>query len=264
MKKIKYVIIGLIILVVILILLLLTIKPKTGNPNNTGSSGPQDNRIKLESHTTKEKNDNVFFSIADIVQNVISQEKKDAIYYAQEIYTMQDYKYATYYTYGFVQEKEQLREYYLKVRVDTVNNTFLTENLTTEEYNKAKVGEITKNEQTPIANNGNNEYELKSPTSRGISQRYIADYILKLNYKPDMAFELLEANYKNKNFKTIEQFKEYIQKNKERFDNIQIETAKCEVKENSLEYTVLDDNNHYYKIIVDNTLNYHIILDKEP
>lgn len=263
MKKIKYIIIGLIILVAILIVILVNLKPKIQNPNYTESTGPQDNKIKLESNTTKEKNDNIFFSIADIVQSAIKKEKPNAMYYAQAIYTMQDYNYATYYTYGFVQDKSKLKDAYLKVRVDMINNTFVTEKLTIEEYNKAKMGEITQSEQTKIPSNGNNQYEIKSPTSRGIAQRYIADYILKLNNRPDMAFELLEENYKNKNFKTIEEFKQYIQKNKERFDNIQIETAKCEVKEDSLEYTILDEKGNYYKIIVYNALNYNIVLEQE-
>lgn len=225
---------------------------------------PQDTLIELEEYTTKEKNVNVFFSINDTIQKLLDETKKETVYYyAQEIYKIQTYQKATYYTYGLIQKenKGEVEEYYLKVNVDITNNTFFTEELSEKEYNEAKDGKINKIEFDVIKKSDNNQYELKNISSEEIARRYVKDYILKVKYMPDKAFELLYDDYKNEKFKNSTDFKEYVQKNSARFNNLVIQKYQCEVKEEYLEYTVMDQYNNYYKIIVYSALDYKIVLD---
>ena len=217
----------------------------------------QDTLIELEEYTSREKNDNVFFSISDIIQKQIN----DVQYYGQEMYTIQDYTHATYYTYGLILKEEKVEDYYLKVTVDNINNLFLTEQLNREEYNKAKNGEIKEINNKEIPKTDNNTYTLKSFSSEEISRRYIKDYMLKVKYLPNIAFELLEDSYRIKKFQTVDEFKNYILRNENRFQNFVMSKYECAVQENSIEYTVLDINNNYYKIIAYSTLNYKIVLD---
>lgn len=222
---------------------------------------PQDTLIEMAAYTTKELNDNVFFTINDIIQQSLDTNEKN--YYAQEMYKMQTYDKATYYTYGLLQEegREELQDYYLKIRIDNNTNAFVIETLDTEEYEKAKEGKISTIENTEIRRTKNNHYEVRSFSSEEIARKYIKDYIVKIKYMPNTAFDLLESTYKNKKFRNIEEFKNYIEKNSNRFSNFIMQKYQCEVQENSLEYTVLDRYENYYKIIVYNTLNYKIILD---
>lgn len=156
---------------------------------------------------------------------------------------------------------ETIEKYYLKVRVDNNHNTFLTEELSEEEYKKAKNGEIKEINTEEIQPKGDNTYTLKSFSSEDIARRYIKDYTLKVKYLPNTAFELLEDTYKTKKFQKIDEFQNYVQRNKDRFQNFVMSKYGCEVQEDSIEYTVLDLKDNYYKIIVYDALNYKIILD---
>lgn len=235
---------------------------EAGDNNEIGEDIPQDTLIELDENTVKEKNDNIFFSISDLIQS--SVDKEETYYYAQEIYTIQTYEKATYYTYGVLEEsgKNNLQDYYQKVQVDFNNNTFLIETLSIEEFRKAKNGEINQIDENAIQKTDNNEYTLKSFSTEEIARRYVKDYMLKVKYMPDTAFTLLNEEYKTRKFgNDVQEFKKYIQSNADRFANFTMNKYQVEVQENSLEYIVLDYYDNYYKIIVYDTLNYKIILD---
>lgn len=265
MKKVKYIIIGLIVLLIILAILLIGVLNKKQEAEKMDDiedgSIPQDTFETLDEYTTKETNDNIFFTINDIIQKSLESNTKN--YYAQEMYKIQAEDRAVYYTYGLIQdeEKEELQDYYLKVRIDNNNNTFTTEILELEEYQKAKTGRVNENPNTKIVKTKDNHYEMRSFSSEEIARRYIKDYMLKIKYTPNTAYELLESEYRNKKFRNIEEFRNYIEKNSNRFINFIMQKYQCEVQEDSLEYTVLDRYENYYKIIVYDTLNYKIILD---
>lgn len=265
MKKLKYIIIGLVISLIILIILLIGILNKRKESERVDDledgSIPQDTLVEMDKYTVKETNDNMFFTINDIIQQSLKTNQKD--YYAQEMYRIQTYDRATYYTYGLLKEegKEKLQDYYLKIRMDNNNYTFEIEPLDIREYNTAKEGKINTIENTEIKKTKDNQYEMKSISSEEIARRYIKDYILKIKYMQNTAFDLLDSTYKNKKFRNIEEFKSYIEKNSNRFDNFIMQKYQCEVQENLLEYTVLDRYENCYKILVYDTLNYKMILD---
>ena len=186
MKKIKNIIIILGIIVVIMIgILLVMLKKQKQEPDDIEDQNiPQDTLITLETNTIKEENSNIFFTINDLIQNSIAKEEKDSYYYAQEIYKIQNYEYATYYIYGVIQKEnvKKLEDYYLKINIDYKNNTFLEEKLSIEEYQKAQRGEIKTVKTTPITKSKDNNYQVKVFSSEEIARRYIKDYMLKVQY----------------------------------------------------------------------------------
>lgn len=263
MRKLKNIIIVLLIFILIISVILIIIlnKQKQDLPIIEESEIPQDTQIELAKNTIKEENDYIFFTINDIIQKMI--KKENAKYYAQEMYKIQNYEYANYYIYGIKEDKDSksIEQCYVKLDIDYNNNTFKAENSTQEEYQKAKEGKTTKITQQQIEKSQNNSYEVALYNSREIAKRYIQDYLMKLQYSLEDAFSLLEEQCKNQKFKNIEDFKKYIQENNNRFTNFEIQSCKSEIKEDSTEYTVLDQLDKSYKIIVYDTLNYKIILD---
>lgn len=299
MDKFKIIIIILIILLIISISIFLTLKNKSDNPYKGITEEediPQDTFVETDENILKEKDGNVFFSVGDMIQlmfDYISEDNKEAIYnitnkeyiknnnislgncillyantknkinyYGQEIYTKINSNNMIYYTYGYLLEegKELLQDYYLKVIVDINRNTFSVEPLLLEEYNEKKNGNIEQIEKIDIEKNVYNIYALKNLFSEELVKRYMNDYILKLNYKPDQAYDILEEHYKNENFSSEESFKQYIETNKNRFEDFTIQSYQSEIQKDSIQYTVLDQKNNSYKIIVYNALEYRIVM----
>ena len=274
-KVVKFLIVLFIAIILILTIILINLN-KTQNEDvdretyrSTSSENelldeetPQDVPLELSKTTTKENDDYVVFSISNAIQkyyNYISGNSQNN-YYIQEVYVLQEYEKQVYYTYGYLLENNKIKDCYLKVKVQ--NELFMVETLDIEIFNQAKNLKITDIEEIDIEKNQYNNYEFLYLSSKEIAEKYITDYIFKMRFMPDKAYDLLEDNYRSKNFKDISQFKEYISKNVNRLKNFKIESCEIKVKENSIEYSFTDKSKNYYKIIVYDAMNYKIILDK--
>lgn len=81
-----------------------------------------------------------------------------------------------------------------------------------------------------------------------MARNYLNDYINKaLNY-PELAYNLLDEEYRNKRFESIEDYKIYISDNKKHIENITMVQYGEKDKENYKEYTVVDNFDNYYTI----------------
>lgn len=272
---IKFLIVLLIVIIIGLVIILLNLNKAQdeniiidSNKNTTARNEildeetPQDGLVVLSKTTIKEEDDYVVFSIGNAVQKHFTYLKgnSEAKYYIQEVYVLQDYEKQVYYTYGLLLENNSVQDCYLKVKVQ--NELYKVEILDIGTFNQAKNSKITNLEEINIEKNQYNSYEYLYLSSKEIADRYITDFIFKMRYMTQKSYNLLEDNYREKNFKDIFQFKEYINKNVNRFKNYTIVTCEIKVKENSIEYSVTDKANNYYKIIVYDAMNYKIILDK--
>ncbi len=299
MKKLKIIIIALAILLIILLLIMFASKKninQNGIETPPENSGPQDALIKLEDHTIKETDDYRFFTVQEIIQNLytkINIKDNNAVYnmtseeykrdneetletilsaytetpnhmsfYLQEQYKLENYNQVIYYAYGFILEtgKNELQNKYFKINVDYKNETFSIEPIKMEEYQRAQNGQIKKSKTIRIEKNKDNTYEQDSYSSKRIADRYIQDYILKLKYKTNIAYDLLEENYRRRNFNNIEQFIEYIESNVEKLNHLEIQNVQTQITENAREYTITDTNDNQYKLIVYGALDYRIII----
>lgn len=298
MKNIKkIIIIALVILLILLVVMLVILKIASGNNNNNiqvSEEDRQDSIIKLEDYTVKEKNDYTFFSVDEAINKLfeyIDEENNQAVYdltnleyisqnniklsnissiytkvnkyYSQEMYKIENQDKAIYYIYGFgvIESPNKLQEIYLKVKIDKINFTYSIEPLKEEEYIKAKNGDIKQIEDKIIAQNANNHYTSDTYSVEKVINIYINDYLFKLKYAPELAFNLLDEEYRDKKFQNINEFKNYIKDNENRFNNFIMQKYTNEIKENYREYIALDTNNNYYKVNVYGTLEYKIILD---
>ena len=94
-----------------------------------------------------------------------------------------------------------------------------------------------------------------------MARNYLNDYINKaLNY-PELAYNLLDEEYRNKRFESIEDYKIYISDNKKHIENITMVQYGEKDKENYKEYTVVDNFDNYYTIKEKGIMNYTILLD---
>lgn len=300
MKKIKFIIIALIILLIILIsivVVLMNQANKQDTYNNVDTELRQDKLIELEKNSVEEENTYIVFSLNDIIQNlfdyisnnsnktvynltslsyiqknnittdnvstIYTSNKNKTTYYIQDVYSIQTYEEAIYYTYGVILKdgSNKVEDCYMKINIDFQNSTFSMEPLKIEEYNKAKNGEINQIESMNITLNESNQYNSQSFSTEKMTKRYIKDYIFKMKYMPEVAFKLLDEEYRNKKFSNLDEFKNYVQKNSDRFDNFVLKSYGKEIEGNMTQYVATDTNDYYYQIKASTGMKYSVILD---
>ena len=268
-KMIKFLIILLILIIIILTVILLNLDIINRKNDNVvaenkiiNEEASQDQPIEVPENTIKEDNDFVVFSINDAIQDYFDYINDNNMkkYYIQEVYTLQDYEKQIYYTYGILLENNKLTDCYLKIKIQ--NNIYSVEPLDVATYTEAKNGNIKTLESVEIEKNEYNDYQYIQFSSKELAERYIKDFIFKLRYKPEFAYDLLDENYRKNNFNNMSEFKKYINENISRFKNFTLSTCEVNIKENSRKYVVTDESNNYYKIIIYNAMDYKIVLEK--
>ena len=299
MKKVKYLTIIICIIIFVLIIALIYMKKEQQIIDDIEDGEiEQDTFIKFEENSVKEDSDYVIFSINDIIQNLfnyIDEKNNTAVYnmtnmqyissnkintgnvfkaytdnqsshktyYVQEVYKIQNYQNVIYYIYGYTVDNKSniLQDVYIKMKVLLDKNIYSIEPLQVKEYDKAKSGTIAGLENIIIEPNSYNTFELKNYSSSELAKLYMQDYIMKFKYYPSEAFNLLDDDYKKKNFTTINKFQEYIQGKYNNFKDFAIRAYNCDVKENAIQYDISDSSNRKYTIIVYKALDYKVIFE---
>lgn len=299
MKKLKIVISILIVIILLIIVLLACIlysnKSKTNEKeiiDLPDDSIPQDTIINISSELTKETNDYKFFAVADFINkflqyaNTNNQEAIKLIldksytgnynnqnlvnnikdFYAQTIYKQEKQEYAFYYVYGYIELLNNVNnndyiESYYEVYVDNINATASIIPLTVEQYNEYTTNAKVIEKKTILSNEYNN-FQEQSLSNWNLAEKYLYDYIFKINHLIEKAYNILDTNYKETKFSNnIENFKSYIDANKEKFDDINITNCTMNLKEQSIEYIITDANNSTYTIERKKAMDYTIKME---
>ena len=295
MKNIKKVIIILIIVLIILAIFLIIFSSlkntQTEYPESDANSGPQDTPIELNEYIEKEKDDNKIFMINDYINTMflyanqnntnaldvivnnyeeiqqMNLEQKKSKYYIQEAYRKENLEKADYYIKGILQTsnedyEETFSEVYLEVKLDYNNQAICIYVINQDAFNQNVQNTKKALEDFTIEKNNYNVFEQKSYSTEDICNRYISDYIIKLKYNREVAFDFLDDEYKKQKFNNdFEAFDDYIENNKENLYNLTIEKYLQEIEESSIVYTILDTNDNYYTITTIGGLDYKIKLD---
>ena len=293
MKSIKKIIIFLLILVILLLMVLIVIKVLNDSseeyPELDANSGPQDTTIELNEYTEQELDDNKVFTISRYINQLLQYENevnsvavesimenyseienlnlkgKQSKYYIQEMYRRENLNKATYYIRGImniIDDEENLQFIYFIVYVDYDNATFKVDVISQEEYNTYIADTTTPVENFTIQKNEYNSFEQQSYRTQDICFNYIEDYIIKLKYNRELAYEFLDNEYRIQKFNDdFNNFNSYIDNNQDRIYSITIESYASEILDDSIEYSILDTNGNYYIVNSKGGLNYTIQLD---
>ena len=294
MKNIKIIIIGLIVLLMISIILLIFINNKKDSSDVDGldsNSGPQDEVIELNEYIEKETDYNKIFTVNEYISQMLEYEnlensdavkqiinnyqeieslnlkQKQSLFYVQEIYRRENLEKVNYFVRGILRTidtnyEETLSEMYFKVNLDYTTNALQIEVINQDTYDQSIQDTETKVEDFNLQQNEYNRFELKSYRTEEICNKYLFDFIIKLKYDRELAFEFVDDEYKEKKFNNdFSEFNEYINNNRERIYYTTIQSYLKNIKEDSIEYTILDTYNNYYIIDCIGGLDYKIKLD---
>lgn len=108
----------------------------------------------------------------------------------------------------------------------------------------------------------NNEVVESNITDFEILKLYFEDYKYKAINNPDLAFNLLNKEYREKKFNNdVNLYKQYIQKNIDRFQDANIIKHGVINEGNAKRYIFIDNYNNYYELEETGNYEYTIILD---
>lgn len=201
--------------------------------------------------------------LSAILEETAIIEKYDEIYYLQieKIYKIERINDTTYFVKTILDDKNV----YFVVNVDYITKSYNIRKSTESEFENARENKVAQKylQSIEIENNENNEIYDKDLTNKQIANKYFYNYIKLAVNKPEIAFNILEKNYKLKKFNNdINSYKEYVEENKEKIINSAIINLKVEAQENYKKYVIQDVYERTYTITEYNYSNYTIELEE--
>ncbi|MCI8481546.1 MAG: hypothetical protein HFJ27_00125 [Clostridia bacterium] len=280
MEKSKKIILLMMIVIIIIILLIGTILMFTRKKEINDEHPLSVSNTEIE----KLENKDLFFNIDYYIRKYfgyVNAQNEEAInqivtskieqpidtivtFKSEEMYVVDKTSNLSVYVYGMLRRGNIETPTYLIINIDDTNKAFSITNSSNTEYTDAKNGIVNPIYEQNISINRNvyNEFQFGAVTDLGILNIYFEDYKFKALYQTEEAFKLLDTEYRNKKFQNdIEQYKTYLQNNKQQLQDANI--VKHGITKNGQfgEYIAIDSFNHYYKIIETGINQYTIILD---
>lgn len=230
----------------------------------TQENGEQTYDSKLQKQTIYS-----FLSSSYINTNNITENNIDSFikvtnekfrFYPIEIKKMNDTEVRTFKVAGVIQNleyKNANREFFI-VNVDYSNNTFSIQQLGEKEYEKYnKSNDTEKN----INNNGNNVFYNSNIDVQKISVEYLNLYKFLTLADPQITFNMMTEEYRNKRFGTLDNYKQYIKDNYEEIVGIYANKYLTNNTEQTIQYVIKDQYENLYIFDVESTMDYTIKLD---
>lgn len=197
----------------------------------------------------------------------INQKGNINSFYIKELYKRESTENLVYYVTGTAeltsnQTNISLASMCFQVCVVNDNKTASIKMLTEEEYQREINDTSEEINEKIITKNEYNTYNEPILTNWNLAQRYLLDYSFKLKYDIEEAFNLLDLEYRSTKFNNeINEFKQYIQENKDILYNIEMSDCKTNLNEKYIEYIIKDVSGNVYTIRRKNVMDYSVLLD---
>ena len=200
----------------------------------------------------------------DNILNTFSKYKNYSSYSTKEMYTKeinQREGYSNIYVYmkGIIRIGGSTNEIYILMRQDYINSTYSIEFLSEFEYNEIFENSQVEEENFEITDNGFNMLYDILVTDYDICLNHMEDFSDAINNNPEEAYYLLNEEYRNKRFKNINEFEEYINQNL--FKNSSFKEYLVNNYENYDQYICKDAYENIYIFTEKYPMQYTVILD---
>lgn len=116
-------------------------------------------------------------------------------------------------------------------------------------------------EITSIEENDSNQYNNTSITIENVVKEYMNNYKRVVLAKPDLIYEKLNEEYREKRFGNLEEFEKYINNNRDTIISLQAQQYLSNSYQDYTEYVCKDEYSNFYIFREYEILNYEILLD---
>ncbi len=148
---------------------------------------------------------------------------------------------------------------YVIVNLDIDNKTFSIEPINEKKYQEDNF----ENNDIEIEANDNNEYIYRQLSEEYRLKQYFQNYKMMLLSNPEVAYQFLNQEYKEKCFGNIENFEKYITENRDKLLSATLEGYDAKITEDYTEYIEKDVKGNYYifNISDENPIEFNVMLD---
>lgn len=153
-------------------------------------------------------------------------------------------------------EYEFKKEVNIVINVDYSNRTFSVEP-TSKEYEEINTNGQIKN----IEKNDHNQYKTTGLNIENIVKDYMNNLKRMMLAKPELVYEHLDEEYRDKRFGNVDNFKEYIKKNEEEIKKIYVDKYLANSFEDYSQYVGKDKYDNIYIFNEKEIFNYTVLLD---
>lgn len=244
-------------------------KPVTGSKMRSAVTIYAENQNITDEASKKEAIYN-FLNENYVKQNQITKnnildkiEDKEAVeFIPMKMYELLGNNKSQYAVYGRTQEIESKEEkdVYFIVNVDKTNHAFNLIPVAFEEYDDLNDIPLEEKDES-IEQNKNNVFSYQIMQENEIVQKYFTYFKRLMQENPEMAYDILDEEYRNKRFGNIEEFKNYIDKNQEEIKGYLAREYETKKTENGTEYICSDQYQHYYIFQVSAVMQFSVKLD---
>ena len=148
-------------------------------------------------------------------------------------------------------------DFKIYVNLDTANKTYSIEPI----YEKKTDINDFEIEDISIKSNDSNKYKYEVLSSEGAIQYYINKFKTLTLADTQLSYNLIDDEYKEKKFKTIDEYRKYIDLNTNRIKNTVIEKYMVKYNNKYTEFICVDQNGFYYIFRQYTPLNCKVLLD---
>ena len=144
------------------------------------------------------------------------------------------------------------------IRLDNKNETFSMEFINNDDVKENNI-----DNEDRIKINDYNHFEIQVATNEEIAMNYLEQYKNLVERAPQIIYDnYLDDNYKKLRFESLEEFKRYIESNKEELELIRTNKYLCnDLGDGKAEYVCKDQYNNVYIFDINSIFDYKIKLD---
>ena len=182
----------------------------------------------------------------DNILEKVTNFKTELIYVPLNLKVLEKENINKYIAYGIVgnMNDEFVDELYIIVNLDKKNKTYSIEPINMK-YNNIEEIKFS-NEDILIEKNSDNSYKDQKITNEYLINEYLSLYKKLALIKPEIAYSLLNEEYREARFGSLEKFKEYINDNRGEISKIRLEEYLVNNYNNYIEYVAKNQFGNYY------------------
>ena len=232
------------------------------NENGEFVIAVEENEIKKNIYNVLSKNyiEKNNITIENVYEYVKTLEEQ-AIFVPLEASVVQDEEIKSFLVHGLVEKLNYnvIDEIFLVVNIDIANKLFSIEPIYGNYNNIAEI-KIDQKEKE-IKNNTINTFKMYSINYETTVKDCINLYKRLAFGKPEIMYNLLDEEYRNAKFGSVDEFKKFVEANRKKINSIRIERYKVTNTDDYTQYLCVDKDDNYYIFRKKGVLDYTVILD---
>lgn len=206
------------------------------------------------------------------VNNIITKVKDDFIQYSKnyeiilsDIYVAEaEVNFQTYFINLLYYNKDNNQRYATKlmVQLDNANGAYQImpyKYMQKKGYDKLTLNDKFEAKSLEIENKKDNVYELVAISKDSMAERYFNLYSTYLECDKEASYYLLDKEYREKRFGTVQEYVKYVTENE--LENAIISKYQVINYDNYTQYVCVDSNGRYYIFNENSVMNFNLILD---